>query len=160
MKFAVIRLACFLSRQQTLCRAIAVTLWIVHGTLHSPPTCFGVVLLAAWFGKDALVDRRRLYKIAHQASPQSQVAHYHPGSSCEANGGDCAGFRTPATMIWPRAAAAGVRKAPRHEIASAGSAGRCRGLYMATGCEVKTARLATAMRREQQHNLSGMARFC
>jgi len=30
---------------------------------------------------------------------------------------------------------------------------------MATGCEVKTARLATAMRREQQHNLSGMARI-
>src|SRR6266571_2241089 len=24
------------------------------------------------FGKDALVDRRRLYKIAHQASPQSK----------------------------------------------------------------------------------------
>ena len=32
-------------------------------------------------------------------------------------------------------------KAPRHEIASAGSAGRCRGLYMATGREVKAGRL-------------------
>jgi hypothetical protein len=30
---------------------------------------------------------------------------------------------------------------------------------MATGREVKAARLATAMRREQQHNLSGMARI-
>ena len=28
------------------------------------------------------------------------------------------GFRTPATTISPRAPAAGVRKAPRHEIAS------------------------------------------
>jgi hypothetical protein len=51
------------------------------------------------------------------------------------------------------------RKPPRHEIASAGSAGRGRGLYMATRREVKSGRLATAMRREQQHNLSGMARI-
>src|SRR5438105_14263754 len=29
----------------------------------------------------------------------------------------CAGFRTPATMTQPHALAAGVRKAPRHEIA-------------------------------------------
>jgi hypothetical protein len=29
----------------------------------------------------------------------------------------CAGFRTLAMMSYPRAAAAGVRKAPRHEIA-------------------------------------------
>jgi hypothetical protein len=36
---------------------------------------FGMV---AWFGKDALVDRRRLYKIAHQASPTIKVPHYHP----------------------------------------------------------------------------------
>src|SRR5205085_2157141 len=36
--------------------------------------------------------------------------------------GLCAGFRTPASTISPRAAAAGVRKAPRHEIASGGSA--------------------------------------
>jgi hypothetical protein len=42
MKFALIRLARFLSGQQTLCRAIAVASRIVHGTLHSPPTCFGV----------------------------------------------------------------------------------------------------------------------
>ena len=28
------------------------------------------------FGKDALIDRWRLYKIAHQASPQSKGAHY------------------------------------------------------------------------------------
>jgi ABC transporter substrate binding protein len=34
----------------------------------------------------------------------------------------CAGFRTPAMTIWPRALTAGVRKAPRHEIASGGSA--------------------------------------
>ena len=32
-------------------------------------------------------------------------------------------FRTPATTSYPRAPKAGVRKAPRHEIASAGSAG-------------------------------------
>jgi hypothetical protein len=30
MKFTIIRLACFLSRQQTLCRAIAVASRIVH----------------------------------------------------------------------------------------------------------------------------------
>jgi hypothetical protein len=36
MKFAVVRLACFLSRQQTLCRAIAVASRIVHGTLIRP----------------------------------------------------------------------------------------------------------------------------
>ena len=30
----------------------------------------------------------------------------------------CVGFRTPAALICPRAPAAGVRKAPRHEIAS------------------------------------------
>ena len=29
----------------------------------------------------------------------------------------CAGFRTPATTIQPHAPTAGVRKAPRHEIA-------------------------------------------
>ena len=29
----------------------------------------------------------------------------------------CAGFRTPATTSYPRAPEAGVRKAPRHEIA-------------------------------------------
>jgi hypothetical protein len=33
----------------------------------------------------------------------------------------CAGFRTPAALISPRAPLAGVRKAPRHEIASGGS---------------------------------------
>src|ERR1700730_3952432 len=45
------------------------------------------------------------------------------------------------TVFCPPPPAAGVRKAPRHEIASAGSAGRCRGLYMATGREVKAGRL-------------------
>src|SRR6516165_3142870 len=30
----------------------------------------------------------------------------------------CAGFRTPAALISPRAPVTGVRKAPRHEIAS------------------------------------------
>src|SRR6516225_4959748 len=33
----------------------------------------------------------------------------------------CAGFRTPAALSSPRAPPAGVRKAPRHEIASGGS---------------------------------------
>src|SRR3984893_378587 len=38
----------------------------------------------------------------------------------------CAGFRTPATTSYPRAPKAGVRKAPRHEIAG-GTLGRpCR----------------------------------
>jgi hypothetical protein len=32
------KFACFLSRQQTLCRAIAVASRIVHGAFHSPPT--------------------------------------------------------------------------------------------------------------------------
>jgi hypothetical protein len=75
MKFPVIRLACCLSRQQTLCRAIAVASRIVHGILHSPPTCFGVESPLRWWldpGEDALIDRRRLYKIAHQASSQSR----------------------------------------------------------------------------------------
>src|ERR1700730_18507268 len=34
----------------------------------------------------------------------------------------CAGFRTPAALTSPHARLAGVRKAPRHEIASGGSA--------------------------------------
>src|ERR1700730_101499 len=34
----------------------------------------------------------------------------------------CAGFRTPGALISPHAPPAGVRKAPRHEIASGGSA--------------------------------------
>jgi hypothetical protein len=38
---SAMKFACFLSRQQTLCRAIAVASRIVHGALHSPPTCFG-----------------------------------------------------------------------------------------------------------------------
>jgi hypothetical protein len=60
MKFAVIRLACFFSRQQTLSRAIAVASRIVvHGTLHDPARM------------RSLTDRR-LYKIAHRASPQSK----------------------------------------------------------------------------------------
>jgi hypothetical protein len=36
MKFAAMKFACFLSRQQTLCRVIAVASRIVHGALHSP----------------------------------------------------------------------------------------------------------------------------
>jgi hypothetical protein len=36
MKSAAMKFACFLSRQQTLCRAIAVASRIVHGALHSP----------------------------------------------------------------------------------------------------------------------------
>ena len=39
-------------------------------------------------------------------------------------GGFCAGFRTPAPTCQPRAPAAGVRKAPRHEIA-VGERRRC-----------------------------------
>jgi hypothetical protein len=39
----------------------------------------------------------------------------------EPNVSSCAGFRPPVTTISPRAPAAGGRKAPRHEIASAGS---------------------------------------
>src|SRR5580704_6874456 len=42
--------------------------------------------------------------------------------------GSCAGFRTPAATSYPRAPEAGVRKAPRHEIAG-GTLGRpCRWL--------------------------------
>jgi hypothetical protein len=41
---------------------------------------------------------------------------------CSAYVAYCAGFRTPATTSYPRAPAAGVRKAPRHEIASGGGA--------------------------------------
>jgi len=42
--------------------------------------------------------------------------------ACQVMSGCCAGFRTPATPISPRAVTAGVRKAPRHEIASGGGA--------------------------------------
>jgi hypothetical protein len=41
MKFAQVKLACFLSSQQRRRRIIAIALPIVHGTLHSPPMCFG-----------------------------------------------------------------------------------------------------------------------
>ena len=40
---------------------------------------------------------------------------------CTACVRQCAGFRTPAALISPHALLAGVRKAPRHEIASGGS---------------------------------------
>jgi hypothetical protein len=36
---------------------------------------------------------------------------------CSAGGGLCAGFRTPECRAYPRAQSAGVRKAPKHEIA-------------------------------------------
>jgi hypothetical protein len=49
MKFAVIRLACVLGRQQTLCRAIAVASRIVHGTLHRAPMCFGAESHFRWW---------------------------------------------------------------------------------------------------------------
>jgi hypothetical protein len=40
----------------------------------------------------------------------------------------CAGFRTPACRDYPRALAAGVRKAPRHEIAVGSAPGERRAL--------------------------------
>ena len=53
-------------------------------------------------------------QLASLPRPRSFAAPAHVGF--------CAGFRTPATTISPRAPAAGVRKAPRHEIASGGGA--------------------------------------
>src|ERR1700720_3962343 len=51
---------------------------------------------------------------------------YRNGVCCNALVRFCAGFRTPATTSYPRAPEAGVRKAPRHEIAG-GRLGRpCR----------------------------------
>src|SRR3984893_11105507 len=87
MKFAVIRLACFLSRQQTLCRVIAVASRIVHGALHSPPTCFGVESRWLDLGRMRPLADGVCIKLLTRHPPPSQVAHYHPGSSCEANGG-------------------------------------------------------------------------
>jgi hypothetical protein len=82
MKFAVIRLACFLSRPQTLCRAIAVASRIVHGILHSPPTCFGVESPLKWWRNPgrmrSLTDGvciKLLTRLSH-----NQGGHYHPSS--------------------------------------------------------------------------------
>src|ERR1700730_17117957 len=76
MKFAVIRFA-LLSRQQTSCRIIAVASRVVHGTLHSPPTCFGMVPPLRWRPDSrrmrSLTDRR-LYKIAHPGFATIKVA--------------------------------------------------------------------------------------
>jgi hypothetical protein len=44
MKFAAMKFARFLSRQQTLCRVIAVASRIVHGAFHSPPMRRGATL--------------------------------------------------------------------------------------------------------------------
>jgi hypothetical protein len=41
----------------------------------------------------------------------------------------CAGFRTPECRAYPRALAAGVRKAPRHEIAAGGALAVPRALW-------------------------------
>src|SRR3974390_3858757 len=46
----------------------------------------------------------------------------------ETNFRSCAGFRMPGWWDYPRAPAAGVRKAPRHEIAGCGRQ-QCRGCY-------------------------------
>jgi hypothetical protein len=78
MKFAVIRLACFLSRQQTLCRVIAVASRIVHGALHSPPTCFGVESRWLDLGRMRPLTDGVCIKLLTRHPPPSQVAHYHP----------------------------------------------------------------------------------
>src|SRR3984893_9167126 len=82
MKFAVIRLACFLSRPQTLCRAIVVASRIVHSILHSPPTCFGVQSPLKWWRSPgrmrSLTDGvciKLLTRLRH-----NQGGHYHPSS--------------------------------------------------------------------------------
>jgi hypothetical protein len=48
---------------------------------------------------------------------------------CGAGGGLSAGFRTPECRAYPRALAAGVRKAPRHEIAVGGALAVPRALW-------------------------------
>jgi hypothetical protein len=75
MKFAQVKLACFLSSQQRRRRIIAIALPIVHGTLHSPRCVSARSHLRWWLGSGngALIDRRGLYKIAHQAI---KVARY------------------------------------------------------------------------------------
>src|ERR1700738_5190924 len=59
----------------------------------------------------------------------------------------CAGFRTPAATSYPRAPEAGVRKAPRHEIAG----GRPRSavpLAQLWGFKRRTCRVRASERRE------------
>jgi hypothetical protein len=72
------KFACFLSRQQTLCRGIAVASRIVHDALHSPPDVFrrGVTLDGADSGRMGwLVDGvciKLLTRLRHrQSSPLS-----------------------------------------------------------------------------------------
>ena len=50
-------------------------------------------------------------------------------SKVQRHDGFCAGFRTPACRTYPRARAAGVRKAPRHEIAVGGALAVPRALW-------------------------------
>src|ERR1700730_4975993 len=59
----------------------------------------------------------------------------------------CAGFRTPAATSYPRAPEAGVRKAPRHEIAG----GRPRSAVLLAqlwGFKRRTCRVRASERRE------------
>ena len=77
----------------------------------------------------------------------------------------CAGFRTPAALSSPRAPPAGVRKAPRHEIASGGSGpsvpqerGAANG-YADLGAGPDSRRSASASWLEQECNLSVPARM-
>jgi hypothetical protein len=70
-----VKLACFLSRQQRRRRVIAIALRIVHAPSTRPGVFRRGVTLRWWLdsGNGALIDRRRLYKIAHQTI---KVARY------------------------------------------------------------------------------------
>src|ERR1700730_17676835 len=60
---------------------------------------------------------------------------------------NCAGFRTPAATSYPRAPEAGVRKAPRHEIAG-GTPRSAVPLAQLWGFERRTCRVHASARRE------------
>src|SRR6516225_9888768 len=85
-------------------------------------------------------------------------------TACTAYVRCCAGFRTPAALISPRAPATGVRKAPRHEIASGDgtpavqqAVGAANGYGdLVAGPELR--RSASATRLEQGCNLDVPAR--
>src|SRR6266849_7099505 len=68
--------------------------------------------------KAALLDRLRWLRLPNPSSP-ARLAAFPKVALCD----DClcAGFRMPACRDHPHARTAGVRKAPRHEIAGCGA---------------------------------------
>ena len=72
---------------------------------------------------------REFWRAVDEIDHSQRMLNSYSWHSAPANDGYCAGFRTPECRAYPRARAAGVRKAPRHEIAVGGALAVPRALW-------------------------------